>query len=632
MTINFKFINRINKRNSGSEVLQYNEVHVLASGTFITSYLPLNVPLPDYRRIIIRTVPDDDTTKLTEVLSLPVGTNEFYCDFSTGTVTIDATLVGSTVYATYNGPNNPIIGEEYLIPTSDSDGFCRVRLIENPLAFNLSVTPDPRSISVSASNYGTMTETKSLPEVINNPYKFYVEYDVGRIIFNSALVNAHAFVSYYGSGSVVWEEDVRECQDAFDTLDQNIIHTDGSNVMKANLNMGGHSIVTTAGPGTMVVDSINVATHNHTGTGGNGVQLDGEFSITDYSICSINLDSKLVPGHVGAVSTGNLQSASLAGGGVTHVELYSDKASLKQVSNNVLIIGGTTNTTVGINRTPDAGSVAGIEFRTLSVGADTDKIIFHRSYGLEGNAGINIDALTNLNIFTLKNMNIYFRAGSATGTITASMNTATGTVTVNKYVVANDNATPAVVNGKLREYDSVTHTLVPLIPKDTTMFFYNASAPYGWALISSPPDDYALRVVDNAGTDPVPFGPNTGGTPHAVAKGGTAAINFTEWMNSAGKHYHDASHTHPRIWYNPYNPNPPANGYTYGPDRTLTSYEDDDIPGTDFPVEYADIYQMNNHIHSCRGGLIATWFVDVNIYGRGTRTCNYVDLIICKKL
>lgn len=507
MAIGFTFRDVINSRSAGSDALHYNEQYTIVDiggGTagFITDWLPLDIASPDYRRLKIRTTQDDDTTLVTEVLALPVGANEFYCDYATGTVTIDPALMGTDVYATYNGPDNFIAGETHAVPAADIDDLCRVILTEIPLEFNLSATPDPRSIDIVASVHGVLAETKDVNDVRTDNTKFYVEFENGRITVHPDLIGETLNCNYYGTGSIILADDINALHDAFDTLDAAIVHTDGSNFMTSDLDLDGNNIVGFGSSG--LVDGISVATHNHEGTARMGVKLSGENAFSANSFISANLNNKSISG-IGAVATGNIQNDA-----ITNVELESNKNSLTKVSGTMLVIGGASNTTVGINRTPAVSCSA--EFQFKSSVSSVDKVIFHRSGGADGNSGINIDASQNLNIFTLKDTKISFRDSSATGTEYAYIDTATGDfVTPDNSLVGK--------TGDIIAPSKLCEGGIPLIPTGTVTVLYNtAGVPGGWSTVAI--NDFALRIVAN-------YPAGSGGTSHNP---GGSFENFSTWV------------------------------------------------------------------------------------------------------
>jgi hypothetical protein len=586
MPINFDFNDRVNKRSAGSEVIHYNEPHTVITGTygsFTTTYLPLNIASPDPRRITVRVSPADTGISLTETVVLTdviSGSLKFYCDFSTGTVSVDPDLIGLDVYATYNGPNSPIVGEEYVVPAADSDGLCRILLLEAPLSFTLLST-DSRKIYVTSTGHGDLTETQALSDVLSNTLKYYVEFDVGRITFNEAMINDHVFISYYGTGSVVWAEDIRECHAAFVLLDQSVLHTDGSNPMTGNLDMGGNSIINT-GSGT--IDSIQVSTHNHEGSTAEGVQLDGQHAILVNTIQSGNLQNKTISGS-GAVAVGNIQNNS-----VTHIELLSDKASLSKVSGTVIQIGGAANETLGINALPGASSTAEVVFRSQT-GTASDKLLFHESGGSDGTSGVNVDANSNLVIYSLKNKRTSFRSSSSTGTAHAYIDSS---ISYGNFVVQNNVNT---IGGKLQEggYD--------LLPAGTVTAFYQATAPLGWTQVTEvspgvPINDYALRIRSGVG-----------GAYSAIGTG------WSVWLQG---HIHDIPHSHA------------ASGTTrYGSRTTFQGY--DSGPNND-GVE-------KNHVHTFSGTAgvpsigssgVPRWRLTYGPIGYRVG-CRYADVILASK-
>ena len=623
MPINFSFTNKINKRNKGSETIHYNEAYAITgpSGTFTTSYLPLNVASPDLRRITIRMAPEDTGTPLVETLTVPpVSSGYFYCNYSTGTVTVNSGLVGvctftatptdtvnktahgfangdlvgfsttgslpaaidvgtlyyvvngtddtfqisltpggspvsfasagtptsyvgSTVYATYNGPVSAYTAVDYLVPTADADLLCRVTLAEIPLEFNLTST-DTRKISITSTLHSDLTETKTLGEVISNPLYFYVEYNTGRITLNQVLANDHIFVTYYGSGSVVWASDVQECTAAYARLDVSALYTDGSSFMSGNLNMGNttHSIIN-LGSGT--VDGIKVSTHNHRDiigglSTGKGFQLYGVDSILPNTIQSSNLETKAGPDS-GAVSTYNIQDTA-----VTHIELLSDTDSLEKVSGGVLIVGGAATETVGVNVTSGdiVSSTAEIVFKTRA-GVPVDKMLLHESGGTDGNSGINVNANGDLVIYSLLDRTINFVTETTIASPKIIIDNATGNFTVTDTIVVTAGDINAA-HGKLLEHG------YPVFPTGCTTVFYQATAPAGWIPYVVGLNDYALRIVSSGG-------------PHTPGSGGSytpGSAGFIAWTQG---HTHTYAHTHDY-------PGSPLWTATSVPDRDIYAY------------------------------------------------------------
>lgn len=582
MTINFEFQDRVDKRSAGSEVLHYNELHTVAAsvpyGTFTTNYIPLDIASPDARRITVRVTPADTGTLLTETLILTnvvSGSLLFYCDFSTGLVSVDPDLIGGDVYATYNGPDSAFVGIEYVVPAADSDGLCRILLLEVPLEFTL-ISTDTRKIYITSTGHGDLIETKALPEVISNPLKYNVEFDVGRITFNSAMVNDHIFIDYYGSGSVVWAEDVRECHEAFVRLDQSALHTDGSNPMIGDLDIGGNSI---SNVGSGMIDGIQLATHNHEGGTDECIQLDGQHAIIINTIQSGNLQNKTISGP-GAVATGNIQNNS-----VTNSELVSDKDSLNKVSGAVMVIGGAADETIGVNTTPDPASTAEIVFRTQA-GVASDKLLLHESGGPDGSSGVNIDSNSELNIYSLKNKNIVFRTETSTGTVQLTIDNITGNVTVKNNVNA--------IYGKLKEGSPA----YPIFPAGFTTAFYQTTQPPGWSKLTVfpggavPITGHALRITS------------------AISSHSDAGLDMVSWLQN---HTHTYNHTHSfGVWSGTV-----ANGWAWAVDT--------DVDYRDNAVDV--VSNVHSHQHAYSGNLSTA---SVSTSGPSLMV-SYADVILASK-
>ncbi|MFA5248827.1 MAG: hypothetical protein WC415_06490 [Patescibacteria group bacterium] len=557
MPINFDFRNVVNKRGSGSEVLCSNEPHVVSEkGTFIVSLQPLNVV--GYGRLTVRQSPAHTGTLLTETLTLTdvtAGSLKFYIDFSTRTVTVDPNLIGSYVYSTYSSSFTHVVEEEYTLKPADADGLCRVQLQEAPLEFPLTST-DTRKIAIISNTYGLLQETKTVSEVSTTTTKYYVEFETGRVAFNAVLTGDYIRATYYGRGSVVWAEDIKELQASIKILDTNAVDADGSNPMTGDLDMDAFSI-TNLGSGT--VDTLTLATHNHEG-GSNGAVLNGSLAVLTNTIISANLNNKTISG-IGAVATGNIQNAA-----ITNTELLSDKVSLTNVSGSVLVIGGVGSETIGINTTPSISETANLLFRT-QVSTSSDKFIFHDN-GAGNACGMNIDASGNLNVFCLLNKKIYFKHEDYTGTLNVTVDSQTGSFTVRSDINA--------AAGKLKENS------IPLISAGTTMVFFQATAPAGWSLLSPALSDFPLRIVSGS----------TGGT-YTIP--GDCMV-FSTVLN---EHKHDVGHTHVFtgsvarissgiIQYASGGSNDMANRWHYHTSWSATSYSNGAINAPEVTCKYMD--------------------------------------------
>ena len=627
MSIGFSFRTLHNDRTRGSDKLHYNAQYTvldLGSGTAgfeltqpindpvspdYKSWLPLDVSSPDYRRINIRITPDVDATLLTETLVIGeviAGSNKFYCTFATGSILIDPLLIGTDVYATFNGPDNPLT-DTLTVPVADIDNLCRVVLTEIPLQFNIAATADPRHITVTASTHGALTETVNVTDVVTVNTKFYVEYDNGRITVNHALVGETLTVTYYGSGSVILANDINELHTAFTTLDSSIVEVDGSNSMTGNLDMDGNNIVFTHAS-TGIVDSLHIYDHDHTGPqiaepgfpSALGVKLDGNLAFTAGSFITANLNSK-ISGDPGAVGTGNIQNNA-----ITNVELASDKASLSQVSAGTLVIGGPNATTVGIGMTPlnpQSGPCL-LEMEFMSYARSKDKILLHDSGGPSGKILINIDDYQNINIVALDSTKISFRAESAIGTEYCYMDPTNGRFVVNgSSDLISESGDINTQSGKLCE------NYIPLIPSGTKTVFYAPTVPNaGWIPVVGL-NDYALRIVVNG---------STGGTSYAGSAG------FVGWFSA---------HTHTITTHgNVADLSHIVSGYTGASTFQMGTGASRETGG---PRTCFDRTGFNNHTH----------YISFDLYGgyptanNSTSTsagpnvrCSYADIILAEKV
>ena len=682
MPIDFQFDDIVDDRDKGCEVLHYNEPYaVLGSvGTFTTSYLPLDVGSPSVpdvynRRLHMNLPPIDTGIILTETLTLAnvvAGSMLFYCNYSTGLVTVDPDLfgvctfsatptntvnktahgftsgtlvgfsttgslpaaltsgvlyyvvnaaddtfqvsltlggapisfasagsgtsyVGIALYVTYNGPISPYGDVQYLVPSADADLLCRIKLQEVPLEFNLA-SSDSRKIAIQASTYGPLTETRQLENVVTTPLDFYVEYDVGRVTFNSLLSNDTVFVTYYGSGSAAWAKDIQTCTAAFARVDQLALATDGSNPMTADLDMGsGSNSIQNFGTGT--VDTIHVAAHNHEDAvsvhAGNAPQIPGYDSIVVNTIQSAALELKAgVDG--GAVATDNIQV-----GAVTHAELASDIDSLEQVSNGVLFVGGVAGQTLGVNAAPSGSSTAEIVFASQP-GVSVDKLLLHESQTINGNSGINVDANGNLNFYSIKNRTINFVTDVTLPASKIVIDTSTGNFTAQGTVTTTDgniNA-PGGGLGKLEEDG------YPIFPRGVTTLFYQSSAPTGWTKYVAL-NDYALRIVSSGSGG----SSTTEGTPHA------GSVGFVTWTNSH-RHYYIHTHLYPEAGagYNLTSQTTPGLSFRIGQTGSGS--------GQDAVIDYANQHRHTTNFTASGNNDLAS--VPIN-------SCKYADAILASK-
>ena len=300
MPIEFIFRNIVDKRGVGAEVLHSNELYLVsASGMFKLSLQPLTSPVMTVWHYA-GGVPTF-LTKTSTLSAVTSGSKKFYVDFSTRNVIVDPALIGFPVYATYSSAYTHVVNEVYTLSAPEADGLCRMNLQEAPLVFALT-SSDSRKIYITATLSGStqiLQETKTLADVYTTSTNYYVEFDLGRIAFNPALVGYYINATYHGYGSIMWAEDVKELQAAITMMDHNVVDRNGSNAMTGDLLMNDFSSI--VGLGTGKVDTIKLATHNHQGGAGQGVVLSAADAVISNTVLSAQLNSKAISGS-GAVA------------------------------------------------------------------------------------------------------------------------------------------------------------------------------------------------------------------------------------------------------------------------------------------------------------------------------------------
>jgi len=595
MPIDFNFRNVVNKRGVGTEVLHSSELYIVsAEGTFMLSLQPLMTsPIVVWYYVGPVVTPLTRTLLLSEVIA---GSGKWFIDSSTRTIFVDPSLIGDPIYVTYSSDNTHVVDEEYELSYPDADGLCRVSLQEAPLAFDLAST-DSRKIYITATKSlvtQVLQETKNLAEVITTANKYYVEFDLGRVTFNPALVGYYINATYYGYGSIVWAEDVKEIQSAIYIMDDNVVDRNGSNVMTGDLTLD-NSAITYLGTGT--VDTVHLSTHNHQGGAGQGVMLDASLSIIFNTVVAYNLNNKAVSGS-GAVATINIQDDA-----VTHIELLTDNISLTRTSGGILNVG--VNGNVGVNMTPLITDTAQLVFRSL--GTSSDKFIFH-DIGAGNTCGINVDASGNLNIFNLLNKNIYFTHEAFSVPANFTIVGTTGEVSITGNITAKNSINTA--GGKLQENG------LPLLESGTKMVFYQPSVPAGWNPLVSDLSDYALRIVNTGtpGTPGKPGTPGTGGTSAAPA----GSLGYRAYLTNSGN-THSFSHSH----------SVPGPAYTYSISANMFGTGDAANGDSDNSIQWWTT-SAQNHEHRY-DNTVSISGVSSNLYGYNAY-CNYADCIIGSKI
>ena len=583
MPIDFNFRNVVNKRGVGTEVLHSSELYIVsAEGTFTLSLQPLMTsPIVVWYYIGPVITPLTKTLVFSEVIA---GSGKWFIDSSTRTIFVDPNRIGDPIYVTYSSDNTHVVGEEYALSVADEDGLCRVSLQEAPLEFDLAST-DSRKIYITATRSlvtQVLQETKDLVEVVTTANKYYVEFDLGRITFNPSLIGSYINATYYGYGSIVWAEDIKEIQSAIHIMDANVVDRNGSNVMTGDLTLD-NSAITYLGTGT--VDTVQLATHNHQGGAGQGVMLDASLSVIYNTVVAYNLNNKAVSGS-GAVATINIQDNA-----VTPVELLSDKISLARTSGGIVNVG--VNNNIGVNMTPLITDTAQLVLRSL--GTSSDKLIFHDT-GAGNTCGINVDASGNLNIFSLLNKNIYFTQEAFSVPANFIILGATGEVDVTGNITAA--STINTVGGKLQEKGN------PLLESGTKMLFYQTSVPAGWQALVSDLSDYALRIVNTG----------TGGTSAAPA----GSLGYGAYLTNSGN-THSFSHGH----------SVPAPTYTYSISANMLGTGDAANGDNDDGIQWWTT-SAQNHEHRY-DTTVSIAGVASTLYGYNAY-CKYVDCIIGSKI